>query len=272
MTSTTTLHHPRANTHAVPHKPQPGRPNHARCAIHLAADGPQTRPPPRLPFKVPRHRGSYTGSLKHPRTTRYVDEQAGTRYGQHAPRPRRRASTAAMANVDFGRYKRIVQYFWDPAPTNAASKQPIWCLGKEYRPSEKAITPKPDIPSPPESNPAEEASPERPATPPESIASSFDESVAYEESRNMDEDGGWPPSFLDDFEARVWLSYRSGFPLIPRSQDPSALSSMSLSVRLRSQLVDSAGFTSDTGWGCMIRSGQSLLANALVMLRLGRGL
>lgn len=86
------------------------------------------------------------------------------------------------------------------------------------------------------------------------------------------EDGGWPPSFLDDFEARIWLTYRSNFPAIPKSEDPKAASSMSLSVRLRSQLVDQGGFTSDTGWGCMIRSGQSLLANALVMLKLGRGM
>ena len=177
-----------------------------------------------------------------------------------------------MANVDFGRYKKIVQYFWDPAPTNdATSKSPIWCLGKEYRPSDGPPAPNPATSSPPGGDPLEPVQDAKPATPPDSTASSFDSGLAYDEARNAEEDGGWPPSFLDDFEARIWLTYRSNFPAIPKSQDPSALSAMSLTVRIKSQLVDQGGFTSDTGWGCMIRSGQSLLANALVMLRMGRG-
>ena len=79
-------------------------------------------------------------------------------------------------------------------------------------------------------------------------------------------DRGWPPEFLDDCESRIWFTYRSNFPAIRKSSD----AAMTLSVRLRN-LSDQSGFTSDTGWGCMIRSGQSLLANALVILRLGRG-
>ena len=76
----------------------------------------------------------------------------------------------------------------------------------------------------------------------------------------------WPVEFLGDCESRMWFTYRSSFPSIAKSPD----ASMTLAVRLRS-LADKQGFTSDTGWGCMIRSGQCLLANALSILNLGRG-
>jgi len=177
-----------------------------------------------------------------------------------------------MTNVDFGRYKRIVQYFWDPEPTiDGASRAPVWCLGKEYTTIPKAAQPTAGS-TPPHNGSFEVLEippPIQSATPPESTASSVDSTLAYDSGG---QDGGWPSAFLDDFEARIWLTYRSNFPAIPKSQDPKAASSMSLSVRLRSQLVDQGGFTSDTGWGCMIRSGQSLLANSLLMLELGRGL
>lgn len=176
-----------------------------------------------------------------------------------------------MNNVDIGqKYKRIVQYFWDPEPRNdCMSGEPIWCLGKEYRPCPESehegdgTTPEPQAYNISTSSHSK-AAPE-PQTP-----SSWAESIIHLPEQEPSSNSDWPPSFLDDFESKVWMTYRSNFPLIPKSSDPNAPSSMSIGVRLRSQLLDTQGFTTDTGWGCMIRSGQSLLANALSTLYLGR--
>jgi cysteine protease ATG4 len=83
---------------------------------------------------------------------------------------------------------------------------------------------------------------------------------------------GWPEAFLLDFESKIWMTYRSNFPPIPKDAGQEGNSSLTLGVRLRSQLIEAQGFTSDTGWGCMIRSGQSLLANSMAILLLGRGM
>ncbi|CAG8971402.1 hypothetical protein HYALB_00006952 [Hymenoscyphus albidus] len=179
-------------------------------------------------------------------------------------------------DLEFGRLKqRALELIFPGAQltNDVASTSPIWCLGQQYDRSEAAPTSL-SHPSPSGSSAAHTritSSSSKPATPPESTASSsLDSRSAYDEARNTNSEGdyGWPPSFLDDFEARIWLTYRSNFPAIPKSSDPAA--TISLKVRL-SSWGDQGGFTSDTGWGCMIRSGQSLLANSLVMLRLGRG-
>lgn len=181
-----------------------------------------------------------------------------------------------MTTVDLGRYKRLVQYFWDPEPTyDTTSKSPIWCLGEEYLVPEKSSSSTAITGSPPHEGgylPTHSLPTTKATTPPDSTAGSLGSSSVHDDCDTASTDGGWPTAFLDDFEAKIWLTYRSNFPAIPKSQNPKALSAMSLTVRLRSQLVDQGGFTSDTGWGCMIRSGQSLLANALLTLRMGRGL
>jgi hypothetical protein len=53
--------------------------------------------------------------------------------------------------------------------------------------------------------------------------------------------------FLDDWQTRPWITYRSGFPPINPSE-----------------------YTSDAGWGCMLRSGQMLLANTSFLHHFGR--
>lgn len=54
-------------------------------------------------------------------------------------------------------------------------------------------------------------------------------------------------SFLTDFRSRMWLTYRSNFPAIGETN-----------------------LVTDMGWGCMLRTGQMLLAQALITHYLGR--
>ncbi|KAG6829650.1 hypothetical protein H0H87_010591 [Tephrocybe sp. NHM501043] len=117
----------------------------------------------------------------------------------------------------------------------------------------------------------------------------------------------WPLEFYADFTSRVWLTYRSQFEPIrdgrladltgESAEYLGGYSSNSASTpvgsgggrhrekekekREKSEKDSSRrqwavwgggekGWTSDSGWGCMLRTGQSLLANALVHLHLGR--
>ncbi|KAI1612425.1 autophagy-like protein 4 [Exophiala viscosa] len=186
-----------------------------------------------------------------------------------------------MNGVD---YKRFVRYFYDPPPKyDDMSGTSIWLLGKEYKPT----PPKPvtttdhdDVVEVESSTDSHDPSDTTASTtadtqsqPPQNTGS-FDDAQHVTGDNlpslsNDPSDGGWPHPFLDDFESRIWMTYRSNFTPIARSQDPSSSVGLSFSVRLRN-LTEREGFSSDTGWGCMIRSGQSLLANALVMLQLGR--
>ncbi|EEQ35540.1 Cysteine protease atg4 [Microsporum canis] len=213
-----------------------------------------------------------------------------------------------MNNVDLGnQYKKIIQFFWDPEPKNDDSGLPIWCLGCEYQQPAASSQASTQILEPESHHASQELSSERPSERP-SEADSVSKKNETQERRSYGKPGerrtstddnrpttpssaissfvhlstpagsgsaeaatpAWPPLFLDDFESRLWITYRSHFPPIPKTGGSSS-SSMPLGVRLRSQLIDTQGFTSDTGWGCMIRSGQSLLANTLLFLRLGRG-
>ncbi|XP_057862571.1 cysteine protease ATG4B [Cryptomeria japonica] len=53
--------------------------------------------------------------------------------------------------------------------------------------------------------------------------------------------------FMDDFSSRIWITYRKGF-----------------------EPIEDTNIVSDVGWGCMLRSGQMLVAQALLSHHLGR--
>lgn len=175
--------------------------------------------------------------------------------------------------------RRLVQYVWYPDATNE-DDSPIWCLGQLYH--SNPVPAKPDSTNDTAtahsdsthshvdsgiSSTSVDAKLQEPTISPE-----VDESFEKVEAQAQDEslDNGWPPAFLDDVESRLWLTYRSDFAEIAQSNDPQAVSSMSFSRRLM-MMAKPGGFTSDAGWGCMIRSGQSLLANTLLMMELSRG-
>ena len=189
-----------------------------------------------------------------------------------------------MNNVD---YKRFVRYFYDPSPRfDEDSGASIWLLGKEYASSspQKSITTtdredvveiesSADSHEPSETNASTAVTEEHEAKS-DKIRDSIDDVHRVEGQdlpslSNDPSDGGWPHAFIDDFESRLWMTYRNNFPPIPRSHDPTASTSMTFAVRLRN-LTEKDGFSSDTGWGCMIRSGQSLLSNSLLLLHTGR--
>ncbi|KAJ3851389.1 peptidase family C54-domain-containing protein [Lentinula lateritia] len=145
---------------------------------------------------------------------------------------------------------------------------------------------------PPSSSPSQSLSSSVTATPSASVYNPAlsTSSTQSATSKDLKPGANWPPDFYADFTSRIWLTYRSHFPpirdgnlqeltppacepimgpaIIPTPASPSTLSTTSNASRRG--LGGEKGWTSDSGWGCMLRTGQSLLANSLLFMHLGR--
>lgn len=87
-------------------------------------------------------------------------------------------------------------------------------------------------------------------------------------------------SLLEDIFSRMWISYRTRFePIAKAAGGPQPLGfvhSMLFTENIGStlsnprSLINNEAYTTDVGWGCMIRTSQTLLANAYQLLLLGR--
>ena len=113
-----------------------------------------------------------------------------------------------------------------------------------------------------------------------SVASSTDMSPSSSTKHPHNPAANWPPVFYIDFTSRIWLTYRSHFPtpikdtrLADLCGDAAPeIANSPTTVKTRPwNWGGEKTWSSDAGWGCMLRTGQSLLANALVHMHLGRG-
>ncbi|KIK80202.1 hypothetical protein PAXRUDRAFT_159269 [Paxillus rubicundulus Ve08.2h10] len=174
-----------------------------------------------------------------------------------------------------GHFDRAMRFLLDSDSMPDKCAEPIWLLGVQHPGYEPSPLPTPGRRSSTESrrSPSFRSNTSSSATVSELSQSqppSSKNPAAY-----------WPPVFYADFTSRIWLTYRNQFAPIRDS----ALSTLDSDLACGIQAVTSSsprpkkwnwpgsgekGWTSDAGWGCMLRTGQSLLANALLHLHLGR--
>lgn len=196
--------------------------------------------------------------------------------------PKGKGSSALLTAARHGKghLDKAVRYLLDSDSTPDKCTEPIWLLGVQHPGYEPP-------PSPPPSAASMSASPRRGSGSPPSFRSSMSSasnssttelSLSQSSSKHHNPAANWPPVFYADFTSRVWLTYRSQFTpirdtrLADLPEDPVAIANSPTTIKTRPwNWGGEKGWTTDSGWGCMLRTGQSLLANALVHMHLGRG-
>ena len=203
-----------------------------------------------------------------------------------------------------GHIDKAMRYLLDSDAMPDKCTDPIWLLGVQHPGYEPPLPALPDVVATSPVNNSNNAvggsfglafrrnsgSPSSFRSSTSSIASS--ESTNSSSSKTPNPAANWPPVFYIDFTSRIWLTYRSQFP-VPIKDGRLAdlcdsggsgcggnneLGEDSSPTVVKSRPWNWVGvggekmWTSDSGWGCMLRTGQSLLANAFIHMHLGRGL
>ena len=206
-----------------------------------------------------------------------------------------------------GHLDKAMRYLLDSDATPDKSTDPIWLLGVQHPGYEPPLPALPNVvatsvgPVNTTGNNIGLAFRRNNSTSPSSFRSSTSSVASSELSQSTNSSSSkipnpaanWPPVFYIDFTSRIWLTYRSHFPLpikdgrladlscsdgAGNSELGEGVSAASSPTIVKSRpwnwvavVSGEKTWTSDSGWGCMLRTGQSLLANALIHMHLGRG-
>ena len=203
----------------------------------------------------------------------------------NSPKGKGTNSLLTAAKHGRGHLDKAMRYLLDSDSTPDKCTDPIWLLGLKhpgYEPPESApaITLSHSFSTPVRRGSADSRRSPGSASGLRSPSDNqLSSSLASSTSPKRDHGANWPPVFYEDFTSRIWLTYRSQFApirdttLAALSYDPNEPSSGPPPSPPSKKWFGLAekGWTSDAGWGCMLRTGQSLLANTLLHLHLGRG-
>lgn len=205
--------------------------------------------------------------------------------------PKKSSALLTVAKHGKGHLDKAMRYLLDSDATPDKCSEPIWLLGVEhpgYEPDPIATSSQASL--------GRRSSVESSRRSPSSFRSSTSTSpiaipgadpslsqsqpLSSSSGKDKDPSRNWPPVFYADYTSRIWLTYRSQFipirditleELDATPGDSAIVSASPQPKKWNWPLGGEKCWTSDAGWGCMLRTGQSLLANALLHVHLGRG-
>ncbi|KAL0959323.1 hypothetical protein HGRIS_014584 [Hohenbuehelia grisea] len=184
-----------------------------------------------------------------------------------------------------GHLDKALRWVTDSDAVPDRSPEPIWLLGVQHPGYEQPPPPTPgSLSSSTSSSNVRRSSVDsrKRGSSPSLRASTSSAVSAHELGQSQSAGSGknpgahWPPLFYADFTSRIWLTYRSQFTpirdirLCDLSTDPADQTQPSSPPARKWHWGGEKNWTSDSGWGCMLRTGQSLLANTLIHLHISR--